>query len=626
MMKKIIALSLCLLMVVAVFTGCSGSADDKGAYVQMYITDPIYNFDPARAYGNESALKIISLMFDNLFVLNSNGKVEKSLAKDYKVYEDAENKEYKMIITLKTTAWSDGINLTANDVVYSWKRILDSSNSFEAAPLLYDIMYAREAKTGEMSIDDVRIYALNENQVEIFFTGKIDYDRFLRNLTSYALVPIRENMVNLVANEIDWAKKPTIFAASGPFKLRNISYEPGAEGLILERNDRYFRDIEKDAIDKSVVPYRLIVDYSMTDEELMNAYKKGDIFYVGNIPLSVRSSWVKSKELKKSDALSTHTYMLNQNAVIRYYDANEFRNLSKVNTEDKQLVEGTDGEKIFADAKVRQALSLVIDRNAIVNAVYFGKVATGLVPDGVYETNSAKTTFRSVGDTYIKAKANEDAAEKLLEEAGVDAKKFMFAISVPAYDDVHMEIAKHVQEAWSKLGFKVAIQAIDVVDNQDIDKTTKDIITGIKDDVFAERYMRGEFEVAAIDYVALSVDPFSVLAPFAKTFTGGAASSADSPVFEVPNHVTGYYSEAFNKKIEAANKTQDAKKRAELLHEAEKILMDDMPAIPIIFNENATLTSKSLSNYKISGYNTPIFTKLKLKNYQDYIPAEEKAK
>ena len=121
MMKKIIALTLCLLMLIPVFASCAKTDEnDKGAYISMYLTDPVYNFDPARAYGNEAALKVISLMFDNLFYLDSNGKVQKSLAKSYKIYEDDAAEEYKMIIDIKETAWSDGNALTAQDVVDAW--------------------------------------------------------------------------------------------------------------------------------------------------------------------------------------------------------------------------------------------------------------------------------------------------------------------------------------------------------------------------------------------------------------------------------------------------------------------------------------------------------------------------
>ena len=283
MMKRIIALLLCLLMVLPVVSGCKKSElsdEDKGAYVTMYLSDLVYSFDPALAYGNEAALKIVSLLFDNLFVMNENGKVKNSLAKEYKVYENDANQEYRMVITLNETFWSDGIAVSANDVVYSWKRILSVDASYEAAALLFDIKNAREAKEGDASIDDVGVQALNANQVRIFFTGKIDYDRFLRNLTSYALAPIRENVVNQAVVSNDWAKSPAVFAASGPYKLRELSYIEGKETMVLERNSYYLRDAEKDALDKYVRPFRLIIDYTKTDEEIMNAYANGELFYV----------------------------------------------------------------------------------------------------------------------------------------------------------------------------------------------------------------------------------------------------------------------------------------------------------------------------------------------------------
>lgn len=593
MMKKIISITLCLLMLIPVFAGCSNANnDDKGAYITMYLTEPVYNFDPARAYGNEAALKIVSLLFDNLFVLDSNGKVKKSLAKDYKIYESEELNEYKMIIEIKETSWDDGTTLTAQDVVDAWRRILNVTNSFDAAVLLYDIKNAKEAKQGEVSIDDVGISALNDKEIEIYFTGKIDYDQFLLKLTSYALAPIRETIVNRAENMFDWAKKPTIFSASGPFKIREISYEKGAEGIVLERNNYYFRDIEKDALDKTVKPYRLIIDYSMTDEEIMQAYNEGKLFYVGNIPLSVRGNWDGIAE--ESDALSTHTFVLNQNKV-----------------------------EIFKNPAVRQALSMALDRDTIAKDIVFAKPATGLVPDGVFNASSKKQTFRDNSESLISTSANLTAAKQLLIDAGIEASEHEFSISVPAYDEVHMAIAESAKSAWEALGFKVNIKAQDVIVNTHIDRQTSEPIDGIRDDVFAENYANGEFEVAAIDYTALSADPFSVLAPFAFGYTGGAAIKENSPEFNIPTHVTGYNSEEYNKKIDEAYAEKDAYARAAILHEAEKILMEDMPVIPVVFNVNATLTSKKLSGDKITYYGTPVFTKLKLKNYKDYLPTEE---
>ena len=638
MMKKVISLALCLIFVLSLMVGCSKKDEsDKGAYVTMYLTDPVYNFDPARAYENEAALRIVSLLFEPLFRLDDNGNVEKALVKSYKINKE----ENSMTLTLNETSWSDGTAVSANDVIATWRRLLDSSNSFEAATLLYDIKNAREAKEGEVSIDDVQISG-TDYEVVIHFNEGVDYDQFLLNLTSYALAPLRENILNQTYSPYDWAKSPAIFYASGPFKLRSVSYDSDDAGMILERNSYYYRNSD-DKIDKSVRPYQIIVDYTKTDEQILADYQAGKIFYIGDIPLSIRGQ-VSDAEI--TDALSTHTYVLNQNALVQYYK-NE-TGFGKLSTKwvayDENnldtLEEGKDGEKIFAIPEVRKALSLAIDREAIAQTVVYAKAASALVPYGVFNVNSDKELFREIGGSIIATTAKMDEAKALLTEAGVDATKFMFAISVASYDDVHMAIAQKVQEAWTALGFHVAINAIDVIDNpgdreQDvtlikklglttdqlhIDKTTSEDIGKIRDDLFAEAFDKGHYQVAAIDYTAYSANAFSMLAPFAKHYTGGA--SATRTDFVIPTNRTGYDSEEYNTLIDNAFKEKDLEKRAALLHDAEKMLMDDMVVIPIVFNQNATLTSKEISKYEFTYYGTPIFTNLKLKDYEKYVPQD----
>jgi oligopeptide transport system substrate-binding protein len=637
MMKRVIALTLCLLMIVPVFAGCANKADaeeDPGAYVYMYLADQVYDLDPAYAYNNESALKVVSLVFDSLFTLDSNGKVKKSLVKKYVINEDDNTKEYEMILTLNDTCWTDGTQITANDIYFAWTRLLQPDNSFEAASLLFDVKNARAAKEGLVSIDDVGISAINEKEFRIYFEGKIDYDQFLLNLTSHALAPLRED---IVSKSPDWAKKPATICSNGPFRLREVSYAEGEERLILERNPYYYRDITKDPLDKAVRPFRLVVDYTMTDEEILAAYNEGKLFYMGDIPLSVRASLKDQAEVK--DALSTHTYVLNENAVIQKYSQSGFKKLSETKdleswkksvrvsapTDDPYIYEKEEvkGDKIFADPKVRQAMSIAIDRNAIAEAVVFAKAATGIVPSGVYDSTSKRKLFREVGGDILSTSANMDEAKKLLAEAGINPSDYMFAISVAAYDDVHMKIAEMVQASWEELGFHVAIKPINAVVNTDYLKTIEEVPKDIRDDLFAEAYRAGEFEVAAIDYRAISVDAFSMLAPFAKAFTGRACTSLNSSEFNVPAHITGYNSEEYNAKIEAAFAEKDIKKRAVLLHEAEQILLKDLPVIPIVFNQDAILTRKDLSKVKYTYYGTPIFTKAKLKNYELYVSAEE---
>ncbi len=631
-MKRLIALLLCLATLVCVFAGCSNNEngeEEVGSYIKMYLTDPVYNFDPAYAYQNESVLKVVSLLYDNLFVLNEKGEVKKSLVKKYEI----DKEENTMLITLREdSCWSDSRLISADDVVYAWERILDPANSYEAATLLYDIKGAKALKEGEInSIDDVGVEAFSKNEILITFEEGVDYDNFIRNLTSYALSPIRRDIAGLTTKANDWAKSTTIIATSGPFKIRTLSYKDEDARIILERNAYYRRDYMEDDIDKSVTPYRLIIDYTMSDEEILAAYENGEIFYVGDIPYSVRSTysadeWAEKAEI--SDALSTHSYVFNENAVVRYYNSSTFADLSKNEcVYDSTLVDGTDGDKIFANADVRNALSLAINREAIANQVVFAEVATGLIPTGVYETDSIKNMFRSNGTTTIASTADLAAAKALLAKANIDPSKYMFAISVAAYDDVHVEIAKAVQAAWGTngLGFNVALNLIDNIDNTDTAISTNAPVTGVKDDIFLESYTEGKYEVAAIDFTAYSSNAFASLALFAKGYTGEKSNVPYTNQYIIPTHKTGYNNPDYDAKIDEAYAEKDLSKRAALLHKAEEILMTDMPIIPIVFNKNAVMISKNLKNVEFSGYNNPIFTEAKLKEEKISAPAKDSA-
>lgn len=57
---------------------------------------------------------------------------------------------------------------------------------------------------GDRSVDDLGVAGVDELVLEITFEGKIDYEQFMLNLTSYALVPLRED---IVSRSSDWSEK-----------------------------------------------------------------------------------------------------------------------------------------------------------------------------------------------------------------------------------------------------------------------------------------------------------------------------------------------------------------------------------------------------------------------------------
>lgn len=714
MIKRSIAMILCLIMAVSVLASCTitkKSEDDKGAIINMYISEEIYDFDPAYAFKNDSALKIVNLLFSGLFKINENGKVVKELADSYYIDESKNS----MVIAIREDAfWSDGTYVSANDVVFTFKRLLDPEFTSEAACLLYDVKNARSIKnaTTDYYVDDIGVFAVGEREVEITFEeGFTNYDQFIENLASPALVPLPESIVSI--NEGDWAKKPGTMSCSGPFMLRKVSYDDTNKGITLERNPYYFREDKDSPIDKSVTPYRIIIDYTKSAEEQYEMFQRGEIFYVGNIALSLRGD----VDVKPTDVMSTASIYLNQNAYFgknvytkdfedepktkvveavdsdtgvktvtttyntyyTYYNhmseaeynalhpdtpyvdvsAQEFdkANYSYYKTTKTTEVKVENGEpvhyvteyrdnrytitvgtglnaikyyevdtpygtKIFANENVRKALSLVLNRNDIASKAVYAKAADALVPYGVFETKR-NTSFREEGGAIISTSANKPEADKLIGQSGINPADFQIELTVEANDVVHGVIAEEVKIAWESLGFSVIVTKVRPETNDEVG-STGEVSKDILDDIFSESVYNRTFQAAIVDVVSPTVRAFSILAPFASDFAGtgmdfGAKDADGNYLYAVEGHITGYNNAEYNAKIEEAFAEKDDAKRVAILHEAEQMLLDDMPIIPVIFNQDAYVVSSELKNVDTSYYATRIFTKTKLKDYEKYL-------
>ena len=231
-----------------------------------------------------------------------------------------------------------------------------------------------------------------------------------------------------------------------------------------------------------------------------------------------------------------------------------------------------------------------------------------------------------MGGSIISTTADIAAAKKLLSDNGIKASDYSFKIMVAEYDEAHVAIAEAVKSAWTQLGFKVTIDDVKVAINDDLG-TTNEVPTDIRDDIFQERFAAGDYQVAAIDLVAYAPDAFSILAPFALGFSGQAMDmdlrdENGQPYYVTPTHITGFNNEAYTELVQKAYATANVSEKAVILHEAEKALLAEMPIIPVVFNQDAYLIRKDLSKTVNTYYSTRNFAKTKLKNYEDYLPAE----
>ena len=598
-MKKIVSLLLVVVMLIGV-TATLSSCNKKGAEIKIYLGDQLYDLDPALAIVNDELTRVLSLVYEPLFTLNEKGKVVNALADSYKIIEDEEKGLYQMEITLRETYWNDGKNqVTADDIFFAWSRILDPNFKTQAAPLLYDIKNAVAVKNDECSRSVLGLEA-NRDVLTITFEGKIDYDAFLRNLTSVALAPIRENKAAGTYQDF-WAQKSSFIATNGPFSIRTWNKDTGE--FTLQKNP-YYRDAEGES--SYVYPALLVSEW--TDENFLNysdgndrsidkflkakleAFLEDAVFCMGSMPAdeSLRNSY--ADDIDKYDAFSTYSYIFN--------------------TE----------KELFADAEVRQALSMVLDREYIATQLVFAKAADGLISPAVWECTKKKISFRSQSESLIATTAKLDEARELLADKDLPTDEFELVIRETPDD---LFIANYAVEQWEKLGFSVEINAV-TVDTEvwaTLEDGGREVRFGeessvtVYDDGVQAMYMAGDFDVLGVDYQMYSTNAFTALAGFSTTMNGnGVLNGFDESTGQSTRtsvlHCSGFSDATYDALIEKAYKEKDLDKRAAILHEAEAYLMEKLPIMPIVYNQNYYIID-GIGGVDVDGYGNLIFTEAK---------------
>ncbi len=666
-MKRCLSLLLMVLMLLSVPMGLAscGPMEDKGAIVNMYYVGEMYDFDPARSLYDDDAMRVLSLLYEPLFKLKENGKVEPALAEDYEILRDTENDVYQMEITLRKTAWSDGTPVKASDVVYAWQRIIEPDFPCEAAALLYDIQGALEVKNGDLgsSIGDFKVTAEDATTITITFRnfydeeGKIlrdekgnaievDYDAFLRNLTSISLAPVCESVVSKAPEY--WSRYVTTIVTNGAFGIRSLDFAVGE--FTLERN-RYYNYENKDLVpegddpDKHVTPYQLVTTWGKaTDrekifkEQLDTMFAENSLFLMAEMPFDMREKY--EDDAVVTDALSTMSLYFNL------------------------ATPRIGADKGIKDAEVRKALSMALDREAIADLLVFAKPATGFISHGVFENAGRRKLFREETDDLLPKNADLEGAKAAITAKSLKSESRQIVLGYVA-GEKQQAVAEYIKTTWRELGFLVTLRPLSstemvVLENGTIKEADalregetikcryempyaydlyRDFVFGDKETVLAEYEalapFRKEsywgdatdvefFDVLLVDAQMLSPDAFAPLAAFSTAFNGNGVDislNADATQRETNFlHVTGYASEAYDALILKAYREPDLAKRAEILHDAEEQLLADMPVIPLTFGQTYYVKSKKIKGIKTDYYGYPILTDMKLKNYQDYLP------
>lgn len=605
--KAGLALLLAAVCTLGSFTGCSkkkvdengNEIIDKGAEINAYIGNFPNDLDPGRVQFDADMEKYYSLIYESLFRIDENGKLQGALAKEWKYEVDDRDDKLKLVIKLNSTSWSDGVTVDAEDVVYTFKRLLSPSNSNPAASLLFPIENAREAKSGLVTIDDVGFSAINASTVEIVFEKEFtDVDYFLRTLANPVFTPLRDDVVYSYGD--DWAQPFELkklrdgddtvnsIVTNGPFQVKQWT----KDSLILERSS-YYRNLgTEEKYTKYVTPYRIIINFTNDLDTQLEKYDAEDttkVFFIGQF--TKEGYEAQSKHIKSMPNGSAYTYYFNTK------------------------------NKVLSDARVRKALSIALDRNQI--AVLAGgsaEPATGYVPTGIKADAKGKTDYRDKAQDVISASAQMDEAKALLNEAGV--KSGTFTILLRGDQEWEKEVAEYAQSVWKELGFNVKIDT-----SLSVKSSKKSKISS-----FETALATGDFDVIGFDLCALSEDAYSFLVPYASEFSGSVVP-VDDDADPVSPHITGFDDPEYNALIlgeytydEDGNLVsctgilgaKNANERFELYQKAEQMLAEQVPSAPLLFGSNDYLVSGSLSKVSYNYLGAPVLTKTSLKNYAKY--------
>jgi oligopeptide transport system substrate-binding protein len=429
--------------------------------------------------------------------------------------------------------WSNGDPLTAADFLYSFRRALTPSLGSEYKDALYPVRNAEAFARGQLpNFSVVGFRAHDDTTFEITLTRPTPH--FLTVLRTNVCFPVHAASVERDGARFDdrtakWTRAMP-FVTNGPFRFRE--WKDG-QHLIVEKNPHYW-----DAAKVRLNEIHFHPGESTQAQEL--AFRAGQLHTTWDVPLSKVEAYRKeSPKLLRVEP---------------YFESYFLRFNTK--------------HRVFSDFRVRRALSLAIDREAIVkNILRSGQVAaTGLTPPGLAGYTPPALVKHDVA-----------AAKQLLIAAGFPGGQGLPPFElVTISSEINQRIAEAVQQMWRRdLG----------VEAQITQKEFKVLL-----DVFDTL----DYAVARGRWIAEFPDPLTYLSIFT---TGNGVNG------------TGFADPRYDAMVAAANAERAPAARLAALREAETYLLLQMPIAPIYWGSRTTLVAASVRGWK----NSP----LGFHNYKD---------
>jgi dipeptide transport system substrate-binding protein len=225
----------------------------------------------------------------------------------------------------------------------------------------------------------------------------------------------------------------------------------------------------------------------------------------------------------------------------------------------------------FTDKRVRQALNLAINKEAIIDAVFQG--------EGTIAKNPLPPTLWSYNDAVEDYPYDPEQAKKLLEEAGVtDLKTNIWAMPVQRpYNPNARRMAELIQADWAEVGVEAEIVTFEWGE-------------------YLERSGKGEHQTVLLGWTADIADPDNFLGVLL-----GCAAAKDGA-----NRARWCY-KPFDDLITEAVKLSDQEQRTELYEQAQVIFKEEAPWVTVAHSIVFMPLRKEVTGYKIDPFGGHVF-------------------
>lgn len=570
-MKKLLTILLVAVMALSVMFGVVGCAPKGNQTLPVCVGPEPDTIDPALNSAVDGATLIIHA-FSGLvgWRKNASGNLElyADCAKELPEPTTLANGMVQYVFELRDgLKWSDGSDLTAKDFEFAWKRAASDA-------LAADYSYMFDVIDG---------FADGELNVTASADGKtltvvlpVDVPYFYELCAFPTYMPVKESVV---ADEA-WATEASTYICNGPYTITN--WEHGSM-IVMEKNPYYHN---ADAVTMNKIIFYLSDD----DGAQLANFKSGAWLFIDSVPNN------EINALK----VDYPTEFIVAGQIGTYYCC---FNINKNLLPTTSTLTGVAKEQ--AQAEVRTALSLLLDRNYIVEEIgKCGQVPAGsYVPMGMLEPNGTEF-YKNAGysDQYLGYyDATEAGVEGNIQTALTILKKYYtFDEATQKFTNFptieylyntssgHAAIAEYIQQAFAVYGIEMTLG------NQEWG-------------TFLNTRKNGDYIMARNGWLADYNDPISFLDMWLSTSGNndiqyGVDAHASIAMYSIDTTALGYdvkvtngtWAQTYDVLIGMIKSEKDLQKRMDLMHLAEDLLMETGAVVPIYFYTDLFMCSEKI--------------------------------